>query len=87
MGIQSEEVYIPDIHGTVPIFSFEHRDASTMKMIHELLLKEGIYTQYTTYRGAGTEGLLRIVVTSSHKKVEIVRLTHALKEAIRSISG
>jgi len=87
MGVQSEEVYIPDIHGTVPIFSFEHRDASTMKMIHEMLLKEGIYTQYTTYQGAGMEGLLRIVVTSSHKKVEIVSLTHALKEAIRSISG
>ena len=87
MGIKSEEVYIPDIHGTIPIFSFEHRDAATMKLIHELLMKEGIYTQYTTYHGAGSEGLLRIVVTSSHKKVEIVRLTHALKEAIRSLSG
>lgn len=87
MGIKSEDVYIPDIHGTIPIFSFEHRDASTMKSIHNFLLKEGIYTQYTTYRGAGMEGLLRIVVTSSHKKVEMVRLTHTLKEAIRNLSG
>ncbi len=85
MGIKNEVVFIPEIHGTIPIFSFAHRDASTMKTIHNFLIKQGIYTQYTSYKGAGSEGVLRVVVTSSHKKVEIVRFTHTLKEALRSL--
>jgi len=85
IGIRSETLYIPEIHGTVPIFSFSHRDASTMQLIHRFLLKQGIYTQYTSYKGAGAEGILRVVVTSSHKKVEIVRLTHTLREVLHSL--
>jgi len=85
IGIRSETIYIPEIHGTVPIFSFSHRDASTMQLIHKYLMKQGIYTQYTSYKGAGSEGILRVVVTSSHKKVEIVRLTHTLREALHSL--
>jgi len=85
MGIPSEPLFIPEMHGTVPIFSFAHRDAATMRAIHNYLLDQGIYTQYTSYKGAGAEGVIRVVVTSAHKKVEIVRLTHTLKEAFRSI--
>ena len=86
IGIRSETVYIPEIHGTIPIFSFSHRDAATMQRIHKYLMKHGIYTQYTTYKGAGEEGILRVVVTASHKKVEIVRLSHTLREALRSLT-
>ena len=75
------------MHGCVPIFSFAHKDAATMRKIHSYLMKEGIYTQYTSYKGAGSEGVIRVVVTSAHKKVEIVRLTHTLKEAFRSIKS
>jgi 7-keto-8-aminopelargonate synthetase-like enzyme len=87
MGIKIETVFFPDKHGTIPIFSFAHEDAPTMKKIHNYLIKQGIYTQYTTYRGAGSEGVIRVVVTSSHKKVQIVRFTHTLKEALRSLSS
>ena len=86
MGIPSEPLFIPEMHGTIPIFSFAHRDAATMKAIHNYMLKHGIYTQYTSYKGAGTEGVLRVVVSSDHKKVEIVRLTHTLREAFRKIN-
>ena len=86
MGIPSEPLFIPEMHGTIPIFSFEHRDAATMRAIHKYLLKQGIYTQYTSYKGAGSEGVIRVVVSSAHKKVEIVRLTHNLKEAFRTIN-
>jgi len=86
MGIPVETLFIPEKHGTVPIFSFTHRDAASMKKIHGYLLKEGIYTQYTTYKGAGSEGVIRVVVSSEHKKVEIVRLTHTLREAIRTLN-
>jgi 7-keto-8-aminopelargonate synthetase-like enzyme len=85
MGIPVEPLYIPAKHGTVPIFSFVHRDAASMKRIHSYLLNQGIYTQYTSYRGAGSEGVIRVVVSSAHKKVEIVRLTHTLREAIRTL--
>ncbi len=86
MGIPSEPLFIPEMHGTIPIFSFAHRDAATMRAIHNYLLKQGIYTQYTSYKGAGTEGVIRVVVSSAHKKVEIVRLTHTLKEAFRTLN-
>ena len=87
MGITGEPVYIPKMHGVIPIFSFMYRDEATMKAIHRFLMEHGIYIQYTTYRGAGSEGVLRIVVTSSHKKAEIVRLTQTLKEALKRFSS
>jgi len=85
MGVPVETLFIPEMHGTVPVFSFAHENASTMRKIHSYLLKQGIYTQYTSYKGAGSEGVLRVVVTSAHKKVEIVRLTHTLREAFQTI--
>jgi 7-keto-8-aminopelargonate synthetase-like enzyme len=85
MGIPVETLFIPEEHGTVPIFSFAHKDADSMKKIHSYLLKEGIYTQFTSYKGAGAEGVIRVVVSSAHKKVEIVRLTHTIREAIRNL--
>jgi len=87
MGITGEPVYIPKMHGTIPIFSFVYRDEATMKAIHRFLMDRGIYIQYTTYRGAGSDGVLRIVVTSSHKKAQIVRLTQTLKEALKTLSS
>jgi hypothetical protein len=56
-----------------------------MIAIHNYLIEQGIYTQYTSYKGAGAEGVIRVVVSSAHKKVEIVRLTHTLKEAFRKV--
>jgi 7-keto-8-aminopelargonate synthetase-like enzyme len=75
------------MHGSIPISSFEYKDAATMQAIHRFLMERGIYIQYTSYKGAGSEGVLRIVVTSSHKKAQIVRLTQTLKEAFRSLSA
>jgi 8-amino-7-oxononanoate synthase len=83
LGITSESKYIPEMHGTIPIASFSYGDAATMQSIHNYLMEQGIYIQYTDYKGAEPGGMLRIVVTSAHKKVEIVRLTSALKEAFR----
>jgi 7-keto-8-aminopelargonate synthetase-like enzyme len=82
LGISSESRFIPEMHGTIPILSFSYGNAENMKAIQNSLLEEGIYIQYTDYKGAGPDGMLRMVVTSSHKKVEIVRLSAALKEAL-----
>jgi 7-keto-8-aminopelargonate synthetase-like enzyme len=87
IGILSETVFIPKNHGTIPIASFVRGDAANMKAIHRFLMDRGIYIQYTSYKGAGPEGVLRIVVTSTHKKAEMVRLTQTLKEAFRSLNS
>jgi 8-amino-7-oxononanoate synthase len=86
IGITTTAVYIPNMHGTIPIASFVYEDEAAMRSIQQYLMDRGIYIQHTTYRGAGTEGVLRIVVTSSHTKAQIVRLTQTLKEALRSLS-
>lgn len=87
LGITSESKFIPEMHGTIPIASFSSGGAKNMKLIHNYLMEEGIYIQYTDYKGAEPGGVLRIVVSSSHKKVEIVRLTSALTEAFRLFSS
>jgi 7-keto-8-aminopelargonate synthetase-like enzyme len=87
IGVSSEAVFIPKVHGTVPIASFVYGDGTKMKAIQRFLMDRGIYIQYTSYKGAGSEGVLRIVVSSAHKKAEMVRLTQTMKEAFRSISA
>jgi 7-keto-8-aminopelargonate synthetase-like enzyme len=81
LGIISESRFIPEMHGIIPIASFTIGGPKNMKLIHNYLMEEGIYIQYTDYKGADPAGVLRIVVSSSHKKVEMVRLTSALAEA------
>jgi 8-amino-7-oxononanoate synthase len=81
LGITQITRFVPEMHGTIPFVSFSYGDAANMKSIHKHLMDEGIYIQYTDYKGAEPGGVLRIVVSSAHKKVEIVRLTSALKEA------
>ena len=66
----------------IPVVSFSIGNKGLMKAIHESLLQEGIYIQYTHYRGSGSEGILRMVVTSAHTKVEIDRLLVSLGKAI-----
>jgi len=83
LGIASESKYIPEMHGTIPIASFSFGNAENMKSIQQYLMDQGIYIQYTNYKGAKPGGVLRIVVSSAHKKVEIVRLSTAMKEAFR----
>jgi len=87
LGISSESRFIPEMHGIIPIASFSSGGAENMKLIHNYLMEQGIYIQYTDYKGAEPEGVLRIVVSSSHKKVEIVRLTSALEEAFHIFSS
>lgn len=87
MRISLEPAHVPDSHGAIPVCSFTYRDAASMKAIHKYLMKHGIYIQYTSYKGAGADGVLRIVVSSSHKKAEIVRLTHTLKDALSSLNS
>ncbi len=70
----------------VPVVSFQLGDASTMQSIHNTLMSEGIYIQYTRYQGAGSEGALRIVVTSEHTREEVDFLMEQLGIAIGKLT-
>jgi 7-keto-8-aminopelargonate synthetase-like enzyme len=66
----------------IPIASFKVGTSAQMSGLQQRLMEEGIYIQYTTYRGSGAEGLLRIVVTSGHDRAEIDRLIQLLGKAL-----
>jgi len=75
---------IPNDKSEIPVVSFSMGNKDLMEAIHESLLKEGIYIQYTHYRGSGSEGILRMVVTSAHTRHEINRLLESLEKAIKN---
>lgn len=80
LGISSE-------HTVIPVASFSIGDSEQMKTLHESLLREGIYIQHTHYRGSGSDGVLRIVVTSAHTKDEIKRLLECLGKAMENANS
>jgi 7-keto-8-aminopelargonate synthetase-like enzyme len=66
----------------LPVVSFVSGDTDSMKKIHKALMDEGIYIQYADYRGAGNDGVLRIVVFSTHTKKQIDFLIEKLQKVL-----
>lgn len=66
----------------IPIVSFVSGDAASMKKIHKALMDDGIYIQFAAYRGAGNDGVLRIVVFSTHTKKQIDFLIEKLGKVL-----
>ncbi len=66
----------------VPILSCTPGNSKTMKTIQQQMLERGIYLQYTTYKGSGNAGLLRMVVCSEHTRGQIGRLAKELDQCI-----
>ncbi|MEN8228552.1 MAG: pyridoxal phosphate-dependent aminotransferase family protein [Bacteroidota bacterium] len=75
----------PSGNDEIPIIAFATGDAKAMKAIHRSLLEKGIFIQYTTYRGTGKEGILRIVVSSSHTSAQMDTLVKGLIESIPEV--
>ena len=63
----------------LPIVTFSFKNTEKMEKIHEDLMKKGIYIQYVKYMGSGTNGVLRIVVSSEHTKEQIDYLIEIMK--------
>ncbi|MEN8202454.1 MAG: pyridoxal phosphate-dependent aminotransferase family protein [Bacteroidota bacterium] len=80
------EVHFPSGNDDIPIFAFATGDAKAMKAIHRSLLEKGIFIQYTSYRGTGKEGMLRIVVSSSHTRAQMDTLVKGLIESISKLT-
>ena len=66
----------------LPIATFVPDKSTDMLRIHSKLMEKGIYIQHAKYKGSGSEGVLRIVVFSSHSKEQIDFLAESLKELL-----
>ncbi len=73
---------IPANNTQVPIAAWEMGNRKDMESVHEKLMDSGIAIQYTTYIGAGVEGVLRIVVFESHTTEQIDFLLSELKRLL-----
>ena len=87
LGIKLEYPDIPSRHGCIPVASFMHGNARSMRAVQHFLMERGIFIQHTFYNGSGKEGLLRVVVSSSHEKAEIDLLRETLGEAMNHVSA
>lgn len=70
---------IPTEDNCLPIASFSAGNMREMKMLHDKLLKRHLFIQLTRYIGAGQEGVLRMVVFSTHRKSQIQYLIDTLR--------
>lgn len=75
LGIATDENYLP-------IVTFTSDSMKSMQQLHKALMDKDIYIQYVKYVGSGSEGVLRIVMTSEHTKKQIDYLILSLKELI-----
>jgi len=73
---------IPVTDNYLPIVTFVTGNSSEMEKIQQKLMEKGIYIQFIKYVGSGANGVLRIVVTSSHTKKQIDFLLSSLKELL-----
>lgn len=65
-----------------PVAAWRLKSAQEMDRVHQALLDRGICIQRSHYVGAGTEGVLRAVVFSTHTTEQIDRLLAALKALV-----
>jgi glycine C-acetyltransferase/8-amino-7-oxononanoate synthase len=66
----------------VPIAAFTLESAARMRQVHAELFERDIAIQYTHYPGAGSQGVLRVVVFSTHTRDHIERLIDELGEVV-----
>lgn len=77
---------IPVENNHLPIVAIKLEGESQMSDLQQNLLKEEIFIQYAKYQGAGSEGVLRIVVFSTHTSHQIDRLVRSLKKYLPDIN-
>jgi len=61
-----------------PVTAFSHGDAARMRAIQASLMEMDIFITYSTYIGAGPEGVLRLAAFADHNDNDIGRLLTAL---------
>ena len=79
-GLNSIGIKVEENH--LPMAAFSLGDVENMKQIRQKLLNRNIFIPFSTYVGAGSGGVLRIVVFSTHTNAQIDRLIQSLKELL-----
>lgn len=79
-GINNLGIHVEDNY--LPIVTFVTENSGEMERIQQQLMDKGIYIQFVKYVGSGSDGVLRMVVTSSHTKEQIDFLISSLKKLI-----
>lgn len=75
-AVRSIGLQFEDVEG--PVVAFSHGTAAQMRAAQQALLEDGIYILYSTYVGAGPEGVLRIAAFADHEPEHFERLADAL---------
>lgn len=75
IGIETNETH-------VPIAAWKMNSKSEMEKVQKALLKKNIIIQYINYVGSGNDGVLRIVVFSTHTFEQIDYLIDSLKSIL-----
>ncbi len=65
-------------NNSLPIVTFSLESSKKMQNIQNALMEKGIYIQFVKYVGSGSDGVLRMVVSSEHTKEEINFLVSSL---------
>lgn len=81
-----ESIHIPTDDSHLPIAAFSSGDSGSMNTIQKALMDDGIFIQFTKYQDSGAEGMLRIVVFSTHTRDQIDLLIAALDKHIPGIN-
>jgi 7-keto-8-aminopelargonate synthetase-like enzyme len=66
----------------IPIAAFKIKNGRYMQCVQQQMMAKGVYIQYLNYVGAGNDGVLRIVVFSTHTKSQIDYLIQVLKSVL-----
>jgi 7-keto-8-aminopelargonate synthetase-like enzyme len=66
------------IDSPAPIVTFQMGNAAAMQALQRRAFERGIYLHYSTYVGAGAEGVIRCAVFRDHTRADIEQLIAAL---------
>ena len=66
----------------MPVAAWKLKNSADMKKVQHELFNRGLAIQYMQYVGAGTEGVLRVVVFSTHTSEQIDRLLFELEKIV-----
>lgn len=78
-----KEIGLENDNSVVPVYAFKAGNSRNMMHIKNELMKEGIIIQFINYIGSGNDGVLRIVVFSTHTSGQIDNLIYQLNKIIK----
>jgi len=79
-GLKKIGVTIP--HNPQPVFAWSPGPYEKTTAIQKKLMGRGVFIQHAYYPGAGDEGVLRIVIFSTHTHAHLQSLLKALKSLL-----